>query len=346
MKIQERIQLFWEGKKPDKIPYTIYWNEIRHTINNPVWQSLFKKGLGVTYGVSTFKSKNKKVKYKTKSVKKNGDNIKYEIMDTPVGEIYTEFKEGWRQKYWIENKSDYRVMIYIANNKDYYPAFNNFNKSIKEIEPYGIPLLQTGRTPMQTILVDYIGLENFAYHLIDFKDEMMELYEALLNNYRKKIKITADGPGEFVQVLENFTAETMGPDRFKEFHLPVYKELFPILQESGKKVGTHYDGKLSSCKDLIAEAPINLIESLTAPPEGDMPLDICRKYWPKKLFWVNINVSKYQLPEKKLKKNIYKLIEEASDDGKKLALEVSEQYPENWERSMNVVLDSLNDYKI
>ena len=56
MNIQERINYFWEGKKPDQIPYTIYWNELRHTVDNPAWKPLFEKGLGVTYGVSTFSS--------------------------------------------------------------------------------------------------------------------------------------------------------------------------------------------------------------------------------------------------------------------------------------------------
>jgi len=101
-----------------------------------------------------------------------------------------------------------------------------------------------------------------------------------------------------------------------------------MLQQAGKIVGTHYDGKLSSCRDLIANAPIDLIESLTPPPEGDMTLTECRTAWPDKLFWSNINVACYTLPRKELKAEVLGRVEEASPDGRRLAFEVSEQYPD------------------
>ena len=46
-----------------------------------------------------------------------------------------------------------------------------------------VPVTRIGRTPLQTILVDYAGLENFSFHLVEYADEMQELYEALLENF-------------------------------------------------------------------------------------------------------------------------------------------------------------------
>ena len=47
MDIRERLEAFWLGERPDQIPYTIYQNEWRHTADDPAWQELFQKGLGV-----------------------------------------------------------------------------------------------------------------------------------------------------------------------------------------------------------------------------------------------------------------------------------------------------------
>jgi hypothetical protein len=74
--------------------------------------------------------------------------------------------------------------------------------------PKGHPLIDMGRTPNQTILVDYVGLANFALHLFDMQAEMAALYEALLTRFRRLIEIVAEGPGRYVCVLENFTSET------------------------------------------------------------------------------------------------------------------------------------------
>ncbi|HHW71516.1 MAG TPA: hypothetical protein GX392_09335 [Clostridiales bacterium] len=343
MNIQERLEAFWSGEKPDKIPYTIYQNEWKHTQYDPAWIPMFKAGLGVTYHIPTIKSKNKKVEWKRESYTKKGRNYTRTSIVTPIGEIYTLDEDGWIQKYWLETKEDYKVMTYIIKNTEYYPDYETFILKENEIKPYGVALIAAGRTPMQTILVDYVGLEKFSYHLFDYEDELMELYNVLLDAFTRQIQLIAEGPGRFVSVLENFTAETMGPVRYSQYHIPVYEELFPLLQSADKIVGTHYDGKLKSCKDLIAKAPIDLIESLTPPPEGDMTLAECRAVWPKKLFWSNINVSNYYLSAKELKELVVDLVKQGASDGRYFAFEISEQYPANWKESIPIVLEALDE---
>jgi hypothetical protein len=170
----------------------------------------------------------------------------------------------------------------------------------------------------------------------------MELYDALLVKYRQLASIVSEGPGRFVGVMDNFTAESMGPARVAKYLLPVYELCFPMLRQAGKVVGNHYDGRLASCVHLIASAPIDLIESLTPPPEGDMELEACRSAWPGKLFWVNIRVSDYNLKPPQLQALVADMVRKASVDGCRLAFEVSEDVPANWIQSIPVVLDTLN----
>jgi hypothetical protein len=344
MHIRERLETFWAGERPDVIPFTIYQNEWRHTQHDPAWQALYEKGLGVTWHLpSTREVWLKEIVQGEKTVIQNGKTLRKHTISTPVGEIYELYEDDWRQKHYLETKQDYAVMTYVARHTQIVPAYGEYNLKEREISPYGVALAFIDRTPNQVILVDLVGLEKYALHLFDLNAEMMELYEALLNNFRKKVELVADGPGKFVSVLENFTAETLGPRRFKELLLPVYEECFPILQQAGKVVGTHYDGQLAACKDLIAQAPIDLIESLTPPPEGNLTLAEARAAWPDKLFWSNINVSCYNLSPEELKAEVLQRVEDAAVDGCKLAFEVSEQYPDNWKESLPVVLDALEE---
>ncbi|MBD3183777.1 hypothetical protein GF312_15920 [Candidatus Poribacteria bacterium] len=342
---EERIEVFLDGECPDQIPYTIYYNEFRHTKDDPAWLPMFEDGLRVTYLYCPVGSKANNLEVSHDTYNENGHRIDRTTMKTPVGEIYSTRKDGWHDQYLLKTAEDYRVMTYITEHTDIWAGdYSRYEEYKKEVAGHGVVHISLGsRTPYQRILVDYAGLENMAYHLIDFEDAVMEFYKALLKNFKKNVEIVAEGPGKYVSVLENFTAETTGPDRFNDFHMSVYKDCYPILHESGKIIGNHYDGKLSCCKELIAESPIDLIESLTPPPEGDMPLDECRQAWPDKLFWSNIQTTTYFFEPEKIRKIVLDSAQQASPDGKRLAFEVSELIPPNWKKSMPVVIEALKE---
>lgn len=343
MSIRERVQAFWSGERPDQIPYTIYQNEWRHTSDDPAWQAMYEDGLGVTWYQRTFDVTHHNVSFDTETTTRNGFEIVRRIQRTPIGEIDALWTDGWHSKYWLETPEDYRVMAYIAEHTEIAPAYEAYAAFEAELPDWAIAIPVIGRTPLQTILVDFVGLEKSGIHLYEYADEVQMLYDALLNTFRRTVAIVAEGPGFYISNLENFTAETLGPRRYRQFLMPVYEECFKVLHDAGKIVGSHYDGRTKVCRDEIAAAPIDLIESLTPSPEGDQTLAECRAVWPDKLFWSNLNVALYELPPAQLKATVLDRVAEATPDGTKLAFEVSEQYPANWRTSIPVVLEALKE---
>jgi hypothetical protein len=346
MTIRERLHAFWAGERPDQIPYTIYQNEWRHTADDPAWHAMYERGLGVTWYRHPFSITHHQVEFDTETYTEDGAAMQRRIQRTPVGELTATWEEGWHRKYWIETPEDYRVMTYIVEHTEIEPDYQAYREFEERLPWYAVAIPVLGRTPLQTILVDYVGLENFGWHLFEYEADVQALYDALLTKFRRITEIVADGPGYYVSNLENFTAETLGPRRYERYLLPVYKECFRVLHEAGKIVGSHYDGRTKSCRAQIAEAPIDLIESLTPPPEGDQTLAETREAWPDKLFWSNINVACYDLPPQALKDLVLARVQEAAPDGRKLAFEVSEQYPANWKTSIPVVLEALKETRI
>lgn len=343
MTIRERIETFWNGERPDQIPFTIYWNEWRHTCEDPAWLPLYELGLGVTWYLRSFESRLSGVDTEDRTWTENGRTLRRITRRTPIGEIFTTFEDGWRQKYFLETPEDYRVMTHFVTHTEIVPAYAAYEAKAASLPPWGIAIPELWRTPLQQIQVDFAGLENFSFHLIEFEEEVRALYAALLNQFRQITAVVAKGPGRYLSNLENFMANTLGPKRYAEFLVPVYEECFPTLHAAGKLIGCHYDGQLAVCRDLIARAPIDLIESLTPPPEGDMTLGEARAAWPDKLFWSNINVSAYDLPPAELRDLVLRRAAEGAPDGRRLAFEVSEQYPANWKTSLPVVLRALQE---
>ncbi|MBI5669140.1 MAG: hypothetical protein HZC41_14140 [Chloroflexi bacterium] len=343
MNIRERLEAFWSGERPDQIPYTIYQWEWRHTADDPCWPKLFRQGLGVTWHIPTTREIMPGVEEQIDRAYQNGVLHERRTLRTPIGEITETYVDGWRQKYLLETASDYAVMTYIVRHTFVEPDYESYQAQVAQLGAEAVPLVHVRRTPLQTILVDYAGQENFAYQVFDLADEMQELYDALLVNFRRTIEIVAEGPGRCVYILENLSADMLGPERYRRWHLPVYEELFPVLHAAGKVISTHYDGKLSTCKDLIARAPMDIIESLTPPPEGDLTLAEARAAWPDKCFWSNLNIGCYALPPAELKALVLNRVQQAAPDGRRLAFEVSEQFPANWRESLAVVLDALRE---
>ena len=189
-----------------------------------------------------------------------------------------------------------------------------------------------GAHTAQTILVDYAGLGNLALH-ITVRGGGARAVRALLAQFRRHIEIVAE-TGRYINVLENFTAETLGPRRYREFLLPVYEECFPVLR-GGKIVGCHYDGQTAVVKPDRRRA-VDLIESLTR--RRGRQLAEARAVWPDKLLWAHINLGCHDLPAAELRRRCWA---DRGGRSNRLAFEVSEQLPARWLESMPVVLDAL-----
>jgi hypothetical protein len=347
MRIRERLEAFWSGERPDRVPFTTYESKLPLDWSDPVIVQMLKDGLGVLRFVPTWA-----IRYSgdVQVIEQNGwegnQMVRRQVWRTPLGEVSALWTDNWQQKYFLETAEDYRILTYIAKHAEYTADYAAFHTQEIILPAYMVPVPRIGRTPLQTILVDYAGLANFSLHLVEYPDELRELYEALLVNFRRLVEIAAAGPGRYINVIENFTVETLGPRRFKQYLLPVYEETFGTLHQAGKVVGCHYDGKIKAVKDLVANSPVDLIESLTPPPEGDITLAEARASWPDKLFWSNINLGCYELAQDELRQEIYRRVRDGAPDGRRLAFEVSEDKPARWRESMPVILAALNEIEI
>jgi hypothetical protein len=342
--IRERVEAFWRGERPSHIPYTMYWCEYLKIEKEPETKNILEHGLGITCHPPVIGERNTSVKVEFVDYQDNGNSCRRQTLKTPVGEIFQEWRNGWHHRYFLHTAEDYRTMTWIVKHAELFSTYDAFRYLIEHGEYWQVPIIGMGRTPYQEMLVDYAGLQNFCFHTIDFTDEVECLYQALMQKFARKVEIIAASPGLYVSNLENFTAESFSPDVYQRYLVNVYEKFWPELHRAGKIIGTHYDGRTRACAELIAKAPLDMIESLTEPNEGDMLYEECRKFWPNKLFWGNIRVGNYNLPEKELKKKVTALYScGKKSDGSGIAFEVSEELPLNWRESIPKVLEILKE---
>jgi len=342
---RENLIAALEGTRPEHIPFTIYYRGCVLANPDPAWEGLFAQGLCPVAFAAIARRTTPNVERIVQAETWHSGPAERVILRTPVGEISQLSARGWVQEYWLKTPADYAVMEYVVRDTHLEPHPQAFWHAEQSVGEHGIALIGAGRSPMQTILVEYAGLEALSYHLADGFPELFALAEALLDQLIEECSLIAAGPGRYVELWENLTAETWGPRRFAQVHLPVYERILPILHAGGKKVFTHFDGKLACLAGLVARTEIDGIESLTQPPEGDMSYAAARAAWPEKFLWANINVSLYDLPPDTLQRTVRRMARQAAPDGRLLAFEISEDLPRNWRAAIPVILDTLERIK-
>ncbi len=333
-----------EGGRPKHIPLAIYEDFVNPLRDDPAWEPLFARGLTpINWPAGVHHHVEGDIERSVRMETWRGHPAERVTLRTPVGSITQFTAQGWTQEYWLKTPADYRVMEYVVRHTRLEPAGDLYEQAEARFGDRGFTLVYAGRSPMQVILVDYAGLESFSYHLAEGFPELFALAEALLDQLVESCRIISAGPGPYVSLLENLTAETWGPRRYARYHLPVYDRVLPILHAAGKKVYVHYDGKLACLKELVAQTGIDGIESITTAPEGDLGYAEARAAWPEKVFWANINVSRYLLPPRQLCAEVHELARQGAPDGRHFLFEISEDLPANWRESVPVVLDALDE---
>jgi hypothetical protein len=338
MTTKENMLTALNGGTPDTTPLSLYsW--MMDDRNSDKWRRLLDAGLGVTEHSPTVKHIERGVEDTYEEKIEDGRKYTIYTKKTPVGSLQQVFIDGWHHEYFIKTPEDYKIMQWITEHTELIPAYDEYYKDEELAGDYGIAHPTGSRTPLMSINVDWAGTEQFCMDAALEVPELFDLFEARKKLFLEETRLIAQGPGQFIKWFENLTISMIGAKRYSDFLVSIYDECAPILEKSGKRAIVHYDGALKVIADQIAAAPFQIIESLTEPPEGDMTYDECRRVWPDKVFWGNINIECYFLSPEKLREEI---IAKRNRAGKKgLLFEVSEDLPSNWETTIPIVLETL-----
>lgn len=364
MSLRSEIECALEGGTPERTPLTIYdWllfhhqksQEIREDtvtdllaacLQAPEWHRLLGMGLGICHHVPVIRAIEHGVKTVCETYHEGG--ARYDIVrkETPVGSIRKMTRDGWHHEDWLKTPRDYEVQCWIIENTELVPNEGAYDRAMDLVGDRGVVIL-TGhgcwqsRSPAMRINVDMAGTQQFCMDVALGEEALLTLYAALKRQFLAEAAMIARMSGRYVKWAENLTISMLGPRRYEDMLVNVYREAMPLYEQAGKRVMVHYDGALRVIADQIAQCPYHCVESLTEPPEGDLLYDECRRLWPDKVLWGNINVDLYSRSEAVLKQAVRDKCRRAGR--RAFLLEVSEDLPPNFETSIPSVLAALGD---
>ena len=354
MNAKERILAVLRHEEPDIIPFTIYVETVQLAglaLYAP-WRKLLDNGLGIhaamacqTHKVNCPNATMDIIHhYKNMTSWSPVDLLK--LMDTPhkisgkistpVGNINLKaIVEGldlsimlpWfpEDGFIIKNLDDYNVINYLIEDAEYIPYYEQIKEFQMILGNYGIVSAFVPKSPIQSMIM-LMGTKTLSIDYYTHKKEFDELYK---NIYKKEIeiyKIAAESPAEVIWGPDNVTSLITSPRFFETYSLPFYNEVSDIFHKYDKIYVVHMDGALKSIGELIAKTRIDLIESFTAPPVGDFPINEARKMWKDKIIWANFPESVSLQGQTAVRKKTREMLKNAAP-GDNFLMGVSEGFP-------------------
>lgn len=306
---RERILAVYSGEEPDKIPVLIP-KTIRRA--NPGWYQRLKDRGAALLGIATvyeprmctwrepLNPRFADVRYtRTEYCEEGVWKYRY-TYETPVGTItgvVATNPTGPGANYAphpvehaVKQPSDWRVVNYFYKQTldSLVPTSKEtFERVEKALGDDGVvTAFLSDYTPWQNAWIWLAGPETAVTHFYEQPDEIQEFVDLSNRLHTRLAEFAAEFPANFVLLVDHIT-EMTSPKFYREYCLPVYEIYSKQLEGTGKILGVHMDGHFGHLKKEIAESPIDVIDSFSVPPTGDVSLAEARKLWPDKMMFMN-----------------------------------------------------------
>jgi len=353
---RERIIAVLQGEDPDKIP-VVTWESLRIGEQGGWQERLAERGLGlIRLGFAyqpcfiyplLMDPGHPEVIFKQDYYTESGINKTRYTFKTPVGTITSvsrmnphEFLLPSTEEHFVKTREDWRAVNYLfqAQLEQTAPNYELFRMIEEGLDENGITYGVVEKTPFSRAWVELATVDRA---LIDFQeqpDEILEYVDIQTRLHRRIAEIMAASPVKIVNIVDHIT-DFIAPRYFNGYCLPIYEIYADALRGTDKILACHMDGRLGHLKEEIAASPLDMIESFTVPPIGDIPLGEAREKWPGRIFFVNCPPHLNRAAPDEIRKGYEDLLADwNSRHG--LVIENSEDIPlENVEANLSIALD-------
>jgi hypothetical protein len=324
---RERLLASARGQAVDRLPFFHYW---RHCQFGWAERECRNRGMALNCIRKPYTTRLHGVEVGEQSAKVDGRSVIRRTYSTPVGSVY---EDEWREPgvgQWKGNRSwrgvspwlsariikeprDYEVATYIVEHTEYVADYFPLEQAAEWLGDDGIVLDHLPRSPLQTLLVDWIGSEGGRcfYHLADYPELVEGLAGALAKARQPLYEIAAHSPAPIAMFGENIDGMLLSPSLFAKYCLPEYEKQAAVLHPAGKLMAFHLDGRLASLKELIGQTPIDIVEAFHPPPMGDLSLADALAAWPEKTIWLGFPGSAYVLGPRAVREQALEILRQA-----------------------------------
>jgi hypothetical protein len=298
MDFLDRINAVLHHEQPDRVPFAPYDDLVPR---GDFSRMLRNRGMGLCLRVPTVWAATPNVAVENRTE----GNTAVTIYHTPGGDVSTRTRGhvgriagsgGIEAEGMIRTVEDFDPVISMIEDTVFYYDDGPYRNAVRDVGRDGIvrdwgidPRFESppyGAT--RRYFGEVYGLERWVYAQRDYPDHFARLLDAHTRMEERRLQLVAQSPAEFMAF--GWMEGLWGPDEFRRYELPFYREWVSYLQSRGKICALHCDAtkNLSRFAELIAQTGVAVVEAFTPPPVGDLSLPQVREAWgDDTVVWVN-----------------------------------------------------------
>lgn len=344
MEPRPHVEAALRGEACTRVPFTIYESMIPQCSAERVMRN---RGLCiVAHSVSVYRSYRPNVKTSRHIYWENGREFTRTIYDTPEGRLTTLHEKlgitSWQRERMFKSLDDFRALLFYIQDEKFEPQYESLAEAQRLAGEDIIFQGELGLEPLQSLISGALmGMENFCLQWMENRDEVLKLYQAIVEKKRTLYPIMAESPFLHVNYGGNVVPEIIGAVNFDTYYVPHYNEAAEILHRKSKLIGCHLDANTKAIAEGIARSDLDYIEALTPSPDTDMSLKEARRLWPDKVLWLNFPSSLHLQTNAQIEKAAFNIIDEvASTRG--ILMGITEDMPsQRWRDSCLAIMAGL-----
>ena len=334
--LNDRVERVLKGGVADQIPYTVYAS---HMPQCSAERRLRNMGMClVRRDVNVIEAVMPNVKVTSTTYAEDGKTLVRTDYETPAGHLYAIDEPSgltaWHHKWLFEGPEDYKPLRAMIDDTRYVADYESYLAAQAAEGGDSFFRGTIGYEPLQMIISAFMGTETFCMEWCDRQDEVLRLYEAIVQERRREYKLLADSPCLSFNYGGNVTPEILGLKRFEQYYLPHYHEAAEALHRKGKLLGVHFDANCRVLAEAIARCDLDYIEAFTPAPDTDMTLAEARAAWPGKTIWINWPSSVHLADMKTVERTTHELIDQAGDGAGFIMGITEDMPPDRWQENM------------
>lgn len=347
MTARERVETAMRHERPDKVPFTIY-SSMQPSDRN--WPEFRDRGLCVVQRLSVYGERHPNCQSRTTQFEQDGTQLVRTDISTPVGDLHTIRQPAgftsWTHKYLFTDENDYKALAFYLNDAVIEANYATAHNMLEEQDDNTVLRTSFGLEPFQHLISGGVfGTMNFCLQWMDNRDEVLKLYDIMVEKRRQTYPIVAQSPIGHANYGGNVVPEIIGLETFQTCYVPSYQEAAAEMHKHGKLIGVHFDANCRLFKDDIAALDLDYIEAFTPAPDTDMSMRDAREAWPEKVLWINYPSSVHARTEAEVERVTVELCN-AVDPADGFIIGITENLPEGREDgNYRAILDGIDRYE-
>lgn len=284
MQPKERLLAALSGREIDRLPWSpflaYYWEDQPAAVQKR-GQLAFLQELGADPLL--------RGSHVLHHVQENGFTIRTEqsgnerltVYETPVGNlrlrhVYSPAGNTWfLVEHPVRSIEDFRLLGWIFEHLSVTPNLGEFETDARRFgqDALCVPVIGADcKTCFQSMVERWVGTVELAYAVADFPKVVEETLQSMLNVSLQTVDIAMQSSAEAFIFWEDSSTTNISPAMFERYVAPEINAWGRRIHADGRYLIHHACGHLHDLIPLMAKTEIDMIESISPPPTGNIEL--------------------------------------------------------------------------